>query len=84
MELEYTDKVAIIYETLKNIETAILRLQERTKEVKSVDDMAIIYKVEKSGLNDLLQVKYDNLICQYDTTIYKYDWRNEKSASRII
>ena len=25
-----------------------------------------IYKVEKSGLNDLLQVKYDNLICQYD------------------
>ena len=38
MELEYTDKIAIIYETLKNIETAILRLQERTKEVKSVDD----------------------------------------------
>ena len=41
MELEYTDKVAIIYETLKNIETAILRLQERTKEVKSVDDMLL-------------------------------------------
>ena len=37
MELEYTDKVAIIYETLKNI-----------------------------------------------ATIYKYDWRNEKSASRIV
>ena len=38
MELEYTDKVAIIYETLKNIETAILRIQERTKEVKTVDE----------------------------------------------
>ncbi len=37
MELEYTDKVAIIYETLKNI-----------------------------------------------ATIYKYDWRNEKSASRFV
>ncbi len=44
MELEYTDKVAIIYETLKNIETAILRLQERTKEVKSVDDMLLFIR----------------------------------------
>ena len=53
-------------------------------ELEYTDKVAIIYKVEKSGLNDLLQVKYDNLICQYDTTIYKYDWRNEKSASRFV
>ncbi|MBQ9677778.1 MAG: DUF86 domain-containing protein [Prevotella sp.] len=38
MELESTDKIVIVYETLKNIETAILRIQERTKEIKSVDD----------------------------------------------
>lgn len=38
MELEYTDQVAVVYETLKNIETAIIRLQERTKAIKSVED----------------------------------------------
>lgn len=31
MELESIDRNAIIYETLKNIETAISKLQERTQ-----------------------------------------------------
>ena len=38
MELESTDKMAIVYETLKNIETAICRLQERTQNITTVDD----------------------------------------------
>ena len=38
MELESIDKTAIVYETLKNIEIAISRLQERTVNIKSVDD----------------------------------------------
>ena len=38
MELESTDKIAMIYETLKNIEIAINRLEERNVQVHSVND----------------------------------------------
>ena len=38
MELESTEKLAMVYETLKNIETAITRLQERTVQIHTVDD----------------------------------------------
>lgn len=33
MEFESTEKLAMVYETLKNIETAITRLQERTVQI---------------------------------------------------
>ena len=38
MELKSTDKDAMIYETLKNIEIAINRLEERNTQVRSVND----------------------------------------------
>lgn len=38
MEYESTDNIAIIYETLKNIEIAINRLMERSKEIHNVSD----------------------------------------------
>ncbi|MBR1932425.1 MAG: DUF86 domain-containing protein [Prevotella sp.] len=41
MEFESTEKLAMVYETIKNIETAINRLQERTTQVHSVDDFLL-------------------------------------------
>ena len=41
MELESTDKLQMVYETLKNIETAITRLQERTVQIHTVDDFLL-------------------------------------------
>ncbi|MBQ8487677.1 MAG: DUF86 domain-containing protein [Prevotella sp.] len=41
MELESTEKLAMVYETLKNIETAITRLQERTVQIHTVDDFLL-------------------------------------------
>ena len=41
MEFESTEKLAMVYETLKNIETAITRLQERTVQIHSADDFVL-------------------------------------------
>ena len=49
MELESIDRNAIIYETLKNIETAISRLRERTQNIKTVDD----FLTSPSGMEKL-------------------------------
>ena len=49
MELESTEKIAIVYETLKNIENAISRLQERTMNIKSVND----FLTSSSGMEKL-------------------------------
>jgi len=38
MEFESTEKLAMVYETLKNIDIAITRLQERTVQIHTVDD----------------------------------------------
>ena len=38
MEFESIDDIAMVYETLKNIDTAITRLQERSLEIQSVND----------------------------------------------
>ena len=38
MVFESTDDIAMVYETLKNIDTAITRLQERSLEIQSVND----------------------------------------------
>ena len=38
MELESTDKIAMVYETLKNIEIAISRLEERNVQIHSAND----------------------------------------------
>lgn len=38
MEFESTEKMQMVYETLKNISTAITRLQERTAQIHTVDD----------------------------------------------
>ena len=41
MELESTEKIQMVYETLKNIEIAITRLQERTVQIHTVDDFLL-------------------------------------------
>ena len=41
MEFESTEKLQIVYETLKNIETAIIRLQERTVQIHTADDFLL-------------------------------------------
>ena len=41
MEFESTEKQAMVYETLKNIETAIIRLQERTVQIHTADDFLL-------------------------------------------
>ena len=41
MEFESTEKQAMVYETLKNIETAIIRLQERTVLIHTADDFLL-------------------------------------------
>lgn len=49
MEFESTDNIAMVYETLKNIETAINRLLERSKEIHSVND----YLTSPKGMEKL-------------------------------
>ena len=41
MEFKSTEKLQMVYETLKNIETAITRLQERTVQIHTVDDFLL-------------------------------------------
>jgi uncharacterized protein with HEPN domain len=41
MELESTDKIAMVYETLNNIEIAISRLVERNVQVHSANDFLL-------------------------------------------
>lgn len=41
MGFESTEKQAMVYETLKNIETAITRLQERTVQIHTVNDFLL-------------------------------------------
>ena len=41
MEFESTEKLQMVYETLKNIETIITRLQERTVQIHTVDDFLL-------------------------------------------
>ena len=41
MEFESTEKLQMVYETLKNIKTAITRLQERTVQIHIVDDFLL-------------------------------------------
>ena len=49
MEFESTDNIAMVYETLKNIDSAITRLQERSLEIHSVND----YLTSPSGMEKL-------------------------------
>ena len=41
MESESTEKLQMVYETLKNIETAITRLQERTVQIHTANDFLL-------------------------------------------
>lgn len=41
MEFESTEQVQLVYETLKNIDLAITRLQERTVQIHTVDDFLL-------------------------------------------
>jgi len=41
MEFESTEKQAMVYETLKNIDTAITRLQERTVQIHTANDFLL-------------------------------------------
>ena len=49
MELESTDNIAMVYETLKNIDIAINRLQERSMEIHTVND----YLMSPTGMEKL-------------------------------
>ena len=49
MEFESTENIVMVYETLKNIETAINRLQERSAEIHSVND----YLMSPTGMEKL-------------------------------
>ena len=54
MEFESTEKLAMVYETLKNIETAITRLQERTVQIHTPDDFLLspfgMEKLDAAGM----------------------------------
>lgn len=41
MEYESIEKLQMVYETLKNIDIAITRLQERTEQIHTVDDFLL-------------------------------------------
>ena len=49
MELESTEDIILVYETLKKINTAITRLQERSVEIHSIND----YLTSPSGMEKL-------------------------------
>ena len=49
MVFESTDDIAMVYETLKNIDTAITRLKERSLEIQSVND----YLTSPTGMEKL-------------------------------
>lgn len=49
MVFESTDDIAMVYETLKSIDTAITRLQERSLEIQSVND----YLTSPTGMEKL-------------------------------
>jgi uncharacterized protein with HEPN domain len=49
MEFESSEITALVYETIKNIETAINKLQERSKNISSVND----YLMSPSGVEKL-------------------------------
>jgi len=49
MEFESTDNIAMVYETLKNINIAITRLQERSTDIHSVND----YLMSPTGMEKL-------------------------------
>jgi len=49
MEFESTEKQAMVYETLKNIDIAITRLQDRSKGINTVDD----YLTSPTGMEKL-------------------------------
>ena len=49
MEFESTDIIAQVYETLKNINIAISKLQDRSKEINSVND----YLMSPTGMEKL-------------------------------
>lgn len=49
MEFESTDNAAMVYETLKNIDIAITRLQDRSTDIHSVND----YLMSPAGMEKL-------------------------------
>ena len=49
MEFESTDTIKMVYETLNNIDIAIERLQERSREIHSVND----YLTSPTGMEKL-------------------------------
>ena len=49
MEFESTEQIQMVYETLKNINLAITRLEERSLNIHSVDD----YLLSPSGMEKL-------------------------------
>ena len=59
MELESTDKTAMVYETLKNIKIAINRLEERNVQVHSIAhhyfdvDAEEVFNIIKNDLDPL-------------------------------
>lgn len=88
-----TEKLAMLYETLKNIDTAIGRLQERTVQVHSADDFRLSpWGMEKLDAACMVIIAIGENIKALDKLTNKellptypsIDWRKVMGARDVI
>ena len=93
MELESTDKIAMVYETLKNIEIAINRLEERNVQVHSVNDYLLSpWGMEKLDAACMVIIAIGESVKTLDKltdkellpTYPSIDWKKRMGARDII
>jgi len=93
MELESTDKIAMVYETLKNIEIAISRLEERNVQIHSANDYLIsAWGMEKLDAACMVIIALGESVKTLDKLTYKkllptypsIDWKKVMGARDII
>lgn len=93
MESLSTEKLAMLYETLKNIDTAIGRLQERTVQVHSADDFRLSpWGMEKLDAACMVIIAIGENIKALDKLTNKellptypsIDWRKVMGARDVI
>ena len=93
MELESTEKLAMVYETLKNIEIAITRLQERTVQIHTVDDfLSSPFGMEKLDAASMVIIALGEAVKTLDKltdkkllpTYPSVDWKKVMGARDIM
>ena len=93
MEFESTEKQAMVYETLKNIETAITRLQERTVQIHTVDDFLLSpFGMEKLDAACMVLIALGETVKTLDKLTNKellptypsIEWKNVMGARDIM